>query len=94
MHRKPRTINFATLSEESKQYIRDQHKSIGKKQMMDNLRVSHKTISDFMKEEGLQGRYAKKGFSNINVNQPKPEAKTKKRSSGKFDMDEFARFYK
>lgn len=94
MNKKPRVVNQITISEESKQYIRDNCNSIGKKQIKERLKISHKTLTDFMLEEGLEGRYAKKGVSNFKVNEPKPEAKIKKRSSGKFDLEEFAKFYK
>ncbi len=94
MNKKPRVVNQITISEESKQYIRDNCNSIGKKQIQERLKISHKTLTDFMIEEGLEGRYAKKGVSNFKVNEPKLESKPKKRKSGKFDLEEFAKFYK
>mgnify|MGYP000535284378 FL=1 len=86
MHRKPRTVNFTTLSDESKKYIRDHHNSIGKKQMMGILKVSHKTISAFMKEEGLEGRYAKKANCKLKAKNPK---KVKKAKSEFFRFEDY-----
>lgn len=94
MNKKPRVVNQITISEESKQYIRDNCNSIGKKQIQEKLKISHKTLTDFMNEEGLEGRYALKGVSNFKVNEHKIESKPKKRKSAKFDVDDFAKFYK
>lgn len=94
MNKKQRVVNQITISEESKQYIRDNCNYMGKKIIQQILKISHKTLTDFMLEEGLEGRYAKKGVSNFKVNQPKIEAKPKKERSGNFDVDEFAKFYK
>ena len=90
MHRKPRTINFPSLSEESKQYIRDNNKEKSKLQMMEFLKVSHKTITAFMDEENIKGRYAKRGIRN---NLKKPE-KVKESKSKFFDVDEACAWYK
>lgn len=94
MNKKQRAVNQITISEESKQYIRDNCNSIGKKQIQERLKISHKTLTDFMNEEGLQGRYDKKGLSNFKVNEPKIESKPNRRKSGNFDVDDFTRGYK
>lgn len=93
MNTKIKQPGTPSLSEESKQYVRENCEKIGKKQIQEKLKISHKTLTDFMNEEGLQGRYDKKGLSNFNVN--KPESKPKKRTKAKnFDINEFAKFYK